>query len=141
MHPASADCSLHMSLLPSTSSKAPLQMRIPVSLDALAVPGRRNGLLREPWAAAASAVLSGAADVIGDMRLGALAGAMDTMSPGLQFLGLKSRAMFAGDSSHEPKTVATGQVCSSDDMHMISDACLLHASPQMLAAAFLPLLL
>ena len=128
MHPAAADCSLHMSLLPNTSSKAPLQIRIPVSLDALALPGRRNGLLRVPWAAAASDVLPGAADVIGDMRLVALAGAVNTMSPGLHFLGLKSRAMSAGDSSHDPKTMATGQVCSSNDMHMINDACMLHAS-------------
>ena len=107
MHPAMADCTLHLSLVPKNGSTKPLQVSIPVSLGALAVPGRRNGLLRAPWAAAASGTGPGAADFGGDMALSATPHDRDAAPLSLQFLSLISRALSAGRPHLESQSTAS----------------------------------
>ena len=81
MHPAVADCSLHLSAIPDASTA-----RVPVSLSALAAPERRNGTLQHLWASTHSASQGGA--IIGDMAVSA-AGAPSCLS----FTGLVSKSM------------------------------------------------
>ncbi|BDA51455.1 probable oleandomycin polyketide synthase, modules 5 and 6 [Coccomyxa sp. Obi] len=72
MHPAVADASLHISAIPHHPSADATPGRIPISLGALAAPGRRNALLRAPWAGSASygnAARLGGESVTGDMTV------------------------------------------------------------------------
>ena len=104
MHPAVADCSLHISAIPGQPSANATPGKIPVSLGALAAPGRRNALARAPWAGSAShsgAARSGRGSVTGDMTV------VESVAPGygpggqnrLCFRGLVSRAVASPSGS------------------------------------------
>ena len=110
MHPATADCTLHLSLVPNNNSTQPLEVKIPVSLGAIAVPGRRNGLLPAPWAAAASISVDGAADTTGDMTMSVAPRARDSAPVCLHFVTLTSRPASTGNSGHKSKGSASSQV-------------------------------
>ncbi|CAL8465605.1 g5141 [Coccomyxa elongata] len=72
MHPAVADSSLHISAIPDRPTTEATSGRVPISLGALAAPGRRNALLRAPWAGSASrgdAARFGGGSVTGDMTV------------------------------------------------------------------------
>ena len=96
MHPAVGDSALHMSLLPNSASTSPVSANIPISLAMLAVSGRRNGLLRAPWAAAVSVPMQASRDVNGDMAVNEEVQAAGAARCQLQFCGLQSRAAAAG---------------------------------------------
>ena len=110
VHPAMADCTLHLSLVPNNSSKELLAISIPVSLGALAILGRRDGLLRAPWAAAASNSVPGAAAITGNMTIVASPNAKEVAPASLHFVGLSSKAISTADRSHESQQAAARQV-------------------------------
>lgn len=110
MHPALADASLHISLVPYSATTEPIQAQIPISLGALAIPGRRNELLRAPRAAAASAPAAGSNDVMGDMTVSDAEQATDAVHGQLRFCGLQSRAVSAGMMAHASRAAAASQV-------------------------------
>ena len=113
MHPAMADCTLHLSLVPNSGTTQPLEIKIPVLLGALAVPGRRDGLLRAPWAAATSDPAPGAAGITGDMTLRAGPHARDGAPICFHFVTLISRPASTGDSSHKSWGSAASQVLTN----------------------------
>ena len=110
MHPTMADCTLHLSLVGNNDSPKPLEVSIPVSLGAFPIPGRRNGLLRASWAAAASSSVLGAADITGNMTLSAAPHEKDVAPLDLQFVRLTSRAISAGKAHLGSQKAAAGQV-------------------------------
>ena len=112
MHPAMADSTLHLSLVPSSKNDRlqPLEIKIPASLGALAVLGRRNGLLRAAWAAAVSSPVPGAAGVTGDMTLSAAPHARDNTSACLRFVRLVSKHVSAGQRGHRSWGSTASQV-------------------------------
>ena len=95
MHPAVGDSALHLSLVPSDASAGPFEAKIPISLAMLALPGRRNGLLRAPWAAAVPNTAQASRDATGDMAVTEEAQAAGVACCQLQFCGLQSRAAAA----------------------------------------------
>lgn len=116
-----ADCTLHLSLVPNNGSIKPLEVSIPVSLGALAIPGRHDGLLRAPWAASASGKMPGAADVTGNMTLSAAPQDKDAAPACLQFLRLTSRALSAGKTHLGSRRSAASQVhCHQYAQHSFS---------------------
>lgn len=125
MHPAMADSTLHLSLVPSSKNGPlqPLDIKIPVSLGALTVPGRRNGLLRAAWAAAGSDPVPGAASVTGDMTLSAATHTTGAASFGLQFARLISKAVSAGKRGHRSWDFAASQVVKTEEHSLATIAC------------------
>ena len=109
MHPAVGDSALHLSLVPNSASTDPISPKIPISLAMMALPDRRNGLLRAAWAAALSRPMQASRDVTGDMAVIEGAQASGVASCQLQFCGLQSRAAAAGTVDW-PQSVAAIQV-------------------------------
>ena len=113
MHPAMADCTLHMSLIPNNANTQPLQVKIPVSLGALVVPGRQTGLLRASWAAAESMPMANTADLLGNMSLTGVAGAAGASPGHLQFYSLQSKAPSSGRFMQASTAAAASMVCGT----------------------------
>ena len=109
MHPAVGDSALHLSLVPNSATTGPVSPKIPISLAMMALLGRRNVLLRAPWAAALSRPMQASKDVMGDMAIDEAAQASGAASCHLQFCGLQSRAAAAG-TVNQPQSVAATQV-------------------------------
>ena len=112
MHPAVGDSALHLSLVPNSALTGLISPKIPISLAVLALPGRRNGLLRAPWAAAMSRPIHAGRDVIGDMAVNEEAQASSIAGSQLHFCDLQSRAAAAG-ATNWPLSVAASQVWAS----------------------------
>jgi hypothetical protein len=99
MHPAVADCSLHISAVPEQATNDIIPARIPVSLAALAAPERRNAVVRMPWAfSAASKADSGGPSngepVTGDMAVVETGEGQKAKSQNwMRFRGLVSRGV------------------------------------------------
>ena len=107
MHPAVGDSALHLSLVPNSANPGPISPKIPISLAMMVLPGRRNGLLSAPWAAALSRPVQASRDVTGDMAIFEEAQASGVASCQLQFRGLQSRAAAAGTVNRPPSVAAT----------------------------------
>ena len=103
MHPAVADCCLHLSAIPDSPTAEPTLGRVPMSLSALAAPARRGALLRSPWASTES-VPQGSA-VLGNMVL-----APNAEASRLRVSGLLSKGM---TSVHQPGVQHGVSVCLS----------------------------
>ena len=99
MHPAVADCSLHISAVPEQATNDITPVRIPDSLAALTAPERRNAVVRAPWAfsAASKAASGGPSDgepVTGDMAVVETGEGQRAKSHNwLRFRGLVSRGV------------------------------------------------
>ena len=112
MHPSVGDSALHLSLVPNDASPCPISAKIPISLVVLALPSRRNGLLRAPWAAAVSGPMQASRNITGDMAVSEAAQAASTGQCQLHFCGLQSKAPAAG-TENWPQRVAATQVRAS----------------------------
>lgn len=105
MHPAVADSSLHISAIPDRPTTESTHGRIPISLGVLAAPGRRNALLRTPWAGSASGsdvARFGGGSVTDDMTAveSAAAGYGSDRQSRLCFRSLVSRAVTSPSGGH-----------------------------------------
>ena len=109
MHPAVGDSALHLSLVPENASTDPISPMIPISLAVLALPSRRNGLLRAPWAAAVSGPMQASRDVTGDMAVTETAQVAGVGHCQLLFCGLQSRSAALG-TVNGPQSVTVSQV-------------------------------
>lgn len=106
VHPAVGDSALHLSLVPNNAKPGPISPKIPISLAMMVLPGRRNGLLRAPWAAALSRPMQASRDVTGNMAIVEEAQASGVASCQLQLCGLQSRAAAAGTINWPPSVAA-----------------------------------